>query len=238
MRLATLLLLISYTAFSQDNQGLRFIQNKGQWNEEIDFQAQIPGGRLGVSAKGFSILLLDMEEMEHRHLASHEAINESNGQSTTDPLNGHYFQINLLGSNQQSKPVVEMPLNGHYNYFLGKDSCRWATNALAFASILYPNVYDGIDFRVSSIGNNLKYDFIVRPGADPSLIKIDYNGVDGIKKSEDELEIRTALGLLTEQKPFSYQLNDHVKQTVPSEYYLDHNIVSFSFLLTTMNAVR
>ena len=122
-----------------------------------------------------------------------------------------------------------MPLDGHYNYFLGNDSCRWATNALAFASILYQDVYDGIDFRVSSIGNNLKYDFIVRPGADPSQIKIEYCGVDGIEKIDDELEIRTAVGSLTEQKPFSYQVNGDNKQTVPSEYRLHDNIVSFSF---------
>ena len=138
MRLVTLLLLISLNAIGQNNQGLRFIQNKGQWNEGTDFQAQVPGGRVGVSAKGFSVLLLDMEEMEHRHLASHEAINESDGQSANEPIDGHYFQINLLGSNQQSKAIVEMPLEGHYNYFLGNDSCRWATNALAYASILYP----------------------------------------------------------------------------------------------------
>jgi hypothetical protein len=229
MRLVTLLLLISIKAFSQSNQGLRFIQNKGQWNADIDFQAQVPGGRLGVSAKGFSVLLLDMEEMEHRHLASHEAINESNGQPSTEPINGHYFQINLLGSNQHAKKIVERPLDGHSNYFIGNDSCRWAMNALAYASILYQNVYDGIDFRVSSIGNNLKYDFIVRPGADPSQIKIEYCGVDDVEKINDVLEIKTMVGSLTELKPFSYQVNDQIKQTVPSEYHLQHNTVSFSF---------
>src|SRR5687767_5596402 len=103
MRLVPLLLLLSISASGQSIDGLRFIQNKGQWNEEIDFQAQVKGGRVGVSAKGFSILLLDIEEMEHRHLNSHNAINESNGQSATEPINGHYFQINLLGSNPQAK---------------------------------------------------------------------------------------------------------------------------------------
>jgi hypothetical protein len=234
MRLACLLFLISFGAIGQHNPGLRFIQNKGQWNEDIDFHALVPGGRLGLSAKGFSVLLLDMEEMEHQHLASHsdsyrEAINESNGQSATEPLDGHYFQINLLGSNQQSKAIVEMPLDGHYNYFLGNDSCQWATNALAYATILYQNIYEGIDFRVSSVGNNLKYDFIVRPGADPSQIRIEYQGVYGVEKSDDELKIQTAVGSLTELKPFSYQVNDHNKHTVPSEYRLHNNIVSFSF---------
>jgi hypothetical protein len=229
MRLALIFILTSLNAFGQSNQGLRFIQNKGQWNEDIDFQAQVPGGRLGVSAKGFSILLLDAEELERRHLASHDAIYESNGQSAAEPIHEHYFQINLLGSNQRSKAVVEKPLDGYDNYFLGNDSRRWATNALAFASILYPDVYNGIDFRVSSVGNNLKYDFIVRPGADPSQIKIEYNGVDGIEKSDDELKINTAVGSLTELKPFSYQADNHNKQTVPSAYQLDHNIISFSF---------
>ena len=126
MRLAFLLLLISFSAISQDNQGLRFIENKGQWNEGIDFQAQVPVGRVGVSAKGFSVLLLDMEEIEHRHLENHEGINESTGQPSTEPVNGHYFQINLLGSNENSRPVAGTPLHGHYNYFLGNDSRHWA----------------------------------------------------------------------------------------------------------------
>src|SRR5688572_2970772 len=116
MKLALLFFLISISAIGQNNQSLQFVQNKGQWNEDIDFQAQVQGGRIGVSARGFSILLLDMEEMEHRHLASHGAINESDGQSGTEPINGHYFKINLLESNQQAKAIVETPLEGHYNY--------------------------------------------------------------------------------------------------------------------------
>ena len=229
MRLVPLFLLITVSAFCQDSQGLRFIQNKGQWNEDVDFQAQVPGGRVGVSATGFSVLLLDMEAMEHQHLASHGAINESDGQPATEPITGHYFQINLLGANPQAKAIVEAPLEGHHNYFLGNDSCHWAANALAFASILYLDVYDGVDFRVSSVGKNLKYDFIVKAGADPSQIKIEYSGVDGIRESEGELEIRTAVGSLTELEPFTYQGNGNNKQAIPSEYRLNNNIVSFSF---------
>src|SRR5690349_6444733 len=152
MRLTPLLLLLAVTAIGQDIQGLRFVQNKGQWNSDIDFQAKVPGGRLGVSSKGFSIQLLDMEAIEHRHLESHGPVNESTGHSAAEPINGHYFRINLLGA-RQSKPIMETPLEGYYNYFLGNDPSRWATNALAYSTILYRNVYDGIDFRVSSLGN-------------------------------------------------------------------------------------
>jgi hypothetical protein len=229
MRLTPLLILICVSAFCQDNQQLRFVENKGQWNKEIDFHALVPGGRLGVSANGFSVVLLDMEEIEGRHLDSHAPANESNALPTTDPINGHYFKINLLGSNPASKAIVDSPLDGYHNYYQGNDVSRWATNARAFATILYKDVYDGIDFRVSSLGKNLKYDFIVKPGADPSLIRIEYSGVDGIAKLNDELAIATTVGSLTEMKPFTYQVDNNKKRTVPSEYRLQQNVVSFSF---------
>jgi hypothetical protein len=217
------------TGQDQGVQGLKFIENKGQWNEDIDFQALVPGGRVGVSAGGFSVQLFDLEKMEEHHPEGHEAISEATGQPEVDPINGHYFQINLIDANPQAMAIAYTPLDGYFNYFLGNDSCRWATNAVAFASILYQDVYEGIDFRVSSIGTNLKYDFIVKPGADPAQIKIAYCGVSGIEKSDDDLEILTSVGSLTEPRPFSYHVNNDSKQFVASEYRLRNNVVSFSF---------
>lgn len=229
MRLAALFVLISFYVVGQDVQGLRFVQNKGQWDNTSDFQAQVPGGRVGVSANGFSVELLDMEALEHRHLAGHESIDEATGQASADAVRGHYFKINLLGSNPNVRPVAEHQLDGHYNYFLGNDKRRWASHARAYATIVYKHVYPGIDFRVSSIGSNLKYDFIVSPGADPSQIKIEYEGVIGIEKLNDELSIGTSIGMLTEQKPYSYQIKARNREAVSSEYQVRDNVVTFSF---------
>ncbi len=222
-------LLSSIHVVGQDHQGLRFIQNKGQWNNDIDFQAIVPGGRVGVSASGFSVQLLDLDKMDEHHLEDLGAISEATGQPDTEPIDGHYFRINLLETNHQSKATTGSPLDGYYNYFIGNDSRRWATNALAFESILYPDVYEGIDFRISSMGNNLKYDFIVKAGADPSQIKIEYYGVNSIEKSNDELNIQTVVGSLSELKPFSYQIYNLKQQPVASEFLLKNNIVSFYF---------
>ena len=225
-------LLISYLlpsihVIGQDGQGLKFIQNKGQWNDDIDFQALVPGGRVGVSANGFSVQLFDMEKIEEHHVEGHSSISEATGMPAIEFIDGHYFKINLAGADPQAPVTFESPFDGYYNYFLGTG--RWATKASAFATILYKNVYDGIDFRISSLDNNLKYDFIVHPGADPSQIKIEYSGVSGIEKSNDDLLIRTVVGPLTELEPFSYHLHNEGKQPVPSEYRLSNNIVTFSF---------
>jgi hypothetical protein len=229
MRFTFLLFFLSLHAVAQVDPALKFIQNKGQWSDDIDFQAQVPGGRVGVSATGFSVLLLDMKEMEERHLASHGAINESDGHESTEGINGHFFRINLVGSNANAKPIVENPLDGYYNYFVGSDSCRWASHALAYTTVTYKNIYNGIDFRVSSKGSNLKYDFIVQPEADPSQIKIEYCGVDALEKMYGALQIKTSLGTLTELKPVSYQHADQQQHIIASEYRLQNNSVTFSF---------
>lgn len=221
--------LVSLAALAQNHQGLRFIENKGQWHQGNDFQAQIPGGRLGVSATGFSVLLVDLDACDHQHVAGDQHLNEADWSSASESVNSHYFKINLVGSNPNARPAPEGLLDGYDNYFLGNDRSQWVTNARSFASVLYKDVYEGIDFRVSSVGKNLKYDFIVRAGADPSQIQIEYKGTDGIEKSGEELKIQTSVGPLSEMKPLSYQQIAQHQNVISSEYQLRDNIVSFYF---------
>lgn len=229
MRLAIIVLLfISTQVVGQEVNGLRFIENKGQWDSDIDFQALVPGGRVGVSPNGFSIVVLNLEEMEHRHMASHGeplAVNEFDGGISDDGIDGHYFKINFVGANSNVKPIATASLQGHHNYFLGSDSCRWASHAKAYGSILYQNVYEGVDFKVSSVGQDLKYDFIVRPGADPSQIKIEYAGLEALELSGFNLALKTSVRTLIDQRPVSYQSN----QNISTEYLLNDNVVSFYF---------
>ncbi|HYG53606.1 MAG TPA: hypothetical protein VD905_22110 [Flavobacteriales bacterium] len=48
-----------------------------------------------------------------------------------------------------------------------------ASSAKAFAKITYPDIYPGIDleFIIPDSGIGLKYNYLVHPGGDPSLIK-------------------------------------------------------------------
>jgi hypothetical protein len=43
------------------------------------------------------------------------------------------------------------------------------------------SVYDGIDLVFYSQGNNLEYDFVVAPGADPKQIHMAFDGVDALR---------------------------------------------------------
>jgi hypothetical protein len=207
---------------------LSFIQNKNQWPESIDFRAEVPGGAMFISAKGFSVLLIDQEKLEQEHLDRHQ-LNESDGMPAEEKAQAHYFQINFLGANLQAKAVPSNPPAGYYNYFLGNDTCRWASNVLAFNEIVYQEIYLGIDLKISSLGQNLKYDFVVKPGADPHQIQIEYCGLDRIEMTEGNLSFQTSLGIVTDQKPLTFQIENGKKKIVQSQYALTENIASFYF---------
>jgi hypothetical protein len=207
---------------------LKFVENKNQWAAGVDFQARIPGGDLMVSSNGFSVFLIDQDRLERDHLNKHQRISEATGLPDDEPLQGHYFEIDFLGS-QPSQPIPVDRLDGYYNYYLGSDSCRWASRVLAYGAIAYPELYLGVDVKVSSLAKNLKYDFVVKAGANPDQIQLEYCGLDNVQVSDGNLMLKTSLGVLTEQKPVSYQIIHGNRVEVVSEFQLDGTVVKFNF---------
>jgi hypothetical protein len=46
-------LLVIVQQVTATDPGLKFLENKNQWPEGIDFSAKVPGGRMYVSPTGF-----------------------------------------------------------------------------------------------------------------------------------------------------------------------------------------
>lgn len=219
------------TAIGQDRPMLKFIENKNQWMSTVDYAARVPGGHVGVSSLGFTVTLIDEDKVEHQHKnESPQSINESDGQPTDEAeIDGHIVQIDFVDAASRSPLVLSEKSSEYYNFFLGKDSSRWASRAYAFSRVGYSEIYSGIDLTISSVHENLKYDFIVKPEADPRQIRIEYCGASDISMSNGNLVVGTILGDLIEKKPYCYQVTNGVKREIESEYVLINNTVSFRF---------
>lgn len=224
------LLSISQHAVAQDKPALKFIENKNQWSG-VDYAARVPGGHVGISSSGFTVNLIDQEKLSHDHQPPFGSVNEADGSHTAESfIDGHTVQINFLNAKQAVSPVAlsERSLE-YYNYFLGQDSALWGSRAYAYSRVGYPEIYAGVDLTVSSVHENLKYDFIVKPEADPTQIKIEYCGASNITLSNGNVILGTVLGDLIEKKPYCYQVIDGVKHEIESTYAIDDGIVSFVF---------
>ncbi|MEA2699108.1 MAG: hypothetical protein QOI66_3379 [Myxococcales bacterium] len=84
--------------------------------------------------------------------------------------------MKLVNASQEQSPVGERALPGRVNYFRGNSPHTWRTNIETFGAVRYPAVYRGIDLLYYGNRGSLEYDFIVAAGADPSPIRLRFQG--------------------------------------------------------------
>ncbi|QOI98576.1 MAG: gliding motility-associated C-terminal domain-containing protein [Flammeovirgaceae bacterium] len=224
-------MLASFSQLAGAQPGLRFIENKNQWPADVHFAASVPGGRVFIKPDQFTITLLE-EQATHHHVDEQPtAISESNGKHISEnrPVNGHSVQINFIGADESVRPEPFGTVKTYYNFFLGNSQATWAPRAAAYNGVLYPGIYEGIDLKISSVGQHLKYDFIVTPGADPSRLLLQYCGADALALESGNLVIKTSVGTVIEKKPYTYQLINNKKVEVTSRYRLTEDVLWFEF---------
>ena len=218
------------SAHGRSDPGIKYIENKNQWPEEVDFSARVPGGRMFVAPGRFVYNFLDEGRIEQLHLHSHSPT-DGEGQSFSDQMiNGHTVVVDFIGANTSSIPLSFGKSLEYYNYFLGNDSCKWGSRAYAYEGFIYRSFYNGIDLKVYSEGSNVKYDFIVAPGTDPNIIAFKYDGFETIGvDGGGDLVVGTSVSSLREMKPVAYQFIDGRRVVVPCIYSLKNGQVKFSF---------
>ena len=130
-------------------------------------------------------------------------------------------RMRLAGGNLAPEAETLEPLAQRTHYFIGNDSSAWPTNVPHYGRVRYQQVYPGIDLDYYHDGEQLEYDFIVAPGADPSLIELSFDGVGHLTQDRrGDLVLRTAAGEVRHQRPFVYQEVGGRRQEVSSRYVL------------------
>lgn len=165
--------------------------NRGQAGEDVKFVGR---------GEGFGLLLKPTEVVLTLR-KSKAAIG-----TTSAPTESHQLKMKLAGS--ASTPVVSGVDQqvARANYFIGNDPNKWVRGVETYARVLYSKVYPGVDLGFYSGRNALEYDFTLAPGADPRVIKLNFEGADALKIGSDgALTIQTASGDVTHERPIAYQ---------------------------------
>lgn len=214
----SILLFFSFFNSKAHNEGIRYIENKGQWDTPILYKADIGMGALFVEEKSLTYNLYNADEFQSNHFTSSKEINS---------IKFHAFRINFVNA-LQAKIESKNNYPEYYNYILGKDQSKWKGHVKAYHLIEYTNLYKNIDFHLYSQGNFLKYDVILNPNSIINDVQLNYEGVDNLKITKSgNLIIKTSVGDIVEQKPYAYQEINHIKIEVPCEFVLINNTISF-----------
>ena len=214
--------LISFGMYSQRVH--KFIENKGQWNENVQFKTDIDGGYLYLEKQGLVYDFYDSKVVNDYLEGHHQKIHTD----LPDILKCHSYQVNFIGM-KSFKTTPKFKSHGYNNYFIGNDKSKWASRVFGFKEVNYNEIYNGIELKFYSNSFSLKYDFIVKPNVNPSQIKMKYEGVNSMQLSNGNLVIKTSVNTVKEEKPFAYQIINGNKVEVVCKYVLKNNILSYEF---------
>ena len=99
------------------------------------------------------------------------------------------------------------------------------TGVRSFGQVTYESLYPGISLKWYEKDGHLKYDYLVAAGADYSQVQLLVEGAESLRiNGKGEVEIKTALGMITEHAP---QVTQNEK-ILPSRWVLKGKVLSFA----------
>ena len=212
-----------FCAFAARAQSVEYIPNAGQWKEDFRYKAVTGRGDVFLADNTFTYLIGDPGNKERLDYARH---NVSKGPVR---LSFHAWKVTFMGANPQPQIKESKQQQHYYNYFLGNDSTYWKGGVHPCLALDYEQLYPGIDMRLTSEYHNLKYEFSVAPGADPSQIRLQYAGMDKLFLKNNNLIIQTSVGEVTEMAPVAFQYINGERKEVPCRYRLKGKELYYDF---------
>jgi hypothetical protein len=202
---------------------LRFEANEGQTDAQVQFLAHGAGYSLFLTGTD-AVMTLQVPATTPRpdHLGTPAALPPAGGSSAV-------LRMQVVGGNPAAQGVGEQPLPGQINYFVGNDPRQWHTHVTSYGRVDYASVYPGIDLTYYGNQQQLEYDFVVAPGADPSRIRLGFTGADSLTvDGQGALEVQAGGHVLRQQAPVLYQDIAGVRQPVAGRFVVAGPTVGFA----------
>jgi hypothetical protein len=191
-----------------------FVHNEGQWNAPFAFRFDGGGGSYFVTSSGLTIDLRQYDKPPRPR----DPMDRFRPDHPKEPVSvrGHVLRLSYVGANPNPEIIGEDKLASYSNYFFGRDSCNWKSRVPHFRRVLVKEVWPGIDIEYRIDAKGVETVYFLHPYADPSQIKIKYEGQDGKIRVDANgcLPLSTSLGTVTEAAPFAYQITNHRQTSV------------------------
>jgi hypothetical protein len=207
---------------------LAFEKNQGQTDSRVKFLSRGAGYTLFLTANQaiFSLHTSDANGVvgeanrEDERRQTPVGIRPTSKKSEKQAVDS-ILRMKLVDANSSVAVSGIDELPGKNDYFIGNDAKRWQTDVPTYAKVKYEGVYSGIDLVYYGNHQQLEFDFIVAPGADPRRIQFDVRGTKRLRRDGDgdlALITETSKGGIRWHKPVAYQEKKGMRQLVAVDY--------------------
>ncbi len=190
---------------------MQFEPNLGQTDPQVQFMARGVGYTIFLTPTE-AILVLPSDEPQPDG-DSREADSSARSKQVV------HLQVLEANPTPSIRGIDETPTT--INRLIGTDPNQWQTHVPVYAQVRYDAIYPGIDLLYYGNQEQLEYDFIVHPGADPSRITLGIQGADHATLEEDgHLLLSLPSGVLRLKKPLLTQTVAGKKTNVHGSFLL------------------
>ena len=196
---------------------LHFEENRGQTASAVHFLSRGPGYTLFLTSSGAVLKLVKPDGQ----VGDSNRIEKTKAVSLTEKTPPAILRLQFVGANRQPVIKQEDEITAKTNYLLGNDPAKWHTNVPNFGKVRYRGIYPGIDIVYYGNQQQLEHDFVVAPGADPSVIAFAVRGTKRLRlDGGGDLVMQTNGGEVRLLKPLIYQSVNGERQEVAGRYVL------------------
>ena len=157
--LGLIFLLLSISLFSFSQTQFQFQENKGQLPNSVFSKIKVPGGSVFIEKGKFLYSFYNNKQLQEKHdLIRNE-----------DWIDAHYFSAIFLNSLESSEIKLSEESDYFENFYTSEIQVE---NVHFYKELEQKNIYPGIDLKMYSYENNLKYDLILHPNANSRKIRI------------------------------------------------------------------
>ncbi len=198
---------------------LLFIPNRGQFDSRVAYAVQGRDTSIFFSTGGVTFVLSEQPAAPGQKERSLRQVGTP--ESAAQPARQRWaLKVDFVDANPAAKPETLEQAETLISYFKGRPE-EWRTGLQASRKIIYRDLWPGIDLVYSGTVDNLKYDFIVHPGADPDRIRLAWRGADSVQVTkEGQLAVTTPLGTLRDNMPVAWQEGKERQEKVSVAYDL------------------
>src|ERR1035437_9601499 len=133
---------------------------------------------------------------------------------------GFTVSMRFEGANPEHRVEGNQALPGHANFLTGSE-VNWRVDLPLYGSVVYRDLYPGIDMVYGGADRNLKSEFLVAAGADPSRIRVRYVGAgDPWIDADGSLVVPLEGTELRERAPLVYQERAGARQVVAGRFLI------------------
>ncbi|MGP4076906.1 DUF7948 domain-containing protein [Halobacillus sp. K22] len=207
-----------------------FVPNIGQHkDEQILYEMKGLKQKVLFTSEGviFTIYNLPPEHMQK----TNKRVDYLSGKEKQMKVTGVRLDFHFIGANLEVKPEGRLQGNGKVNYFRGHQPDKWQRNIPVFQEVAYRDLWPGIDLIFKGENGQIKYEFLIQPGARVEDICFSYEGPEGIELDNNgNLLIHTVHGTLIDQKPVSFQKIRDDKCAVETNFNLKNEAPGYGII--------